>query len=113
MTGRLLLTIALALSILGVSGLLQLESGKMEDFHVGVPVSNPDVPNAIPNKYNVVYNKTFTDDDIEGYETDVIKTIAKRNLGKRSFLTWKLLSTTVKSFRLVRGAPCGSRPTTS
>lgn len=99
MAGRLLTCLTLAFSALGVSGLPQT-SNKNDGFYIGVPVANPDVANPIPNKYIVVYNDTFSNDDIDGYETKVIKTIAKRNLGKRSPLTGKLLSTGVKSFKV-------------
>jgi subtilisin family serine protease len=98
MAGRLLTTLTLALAALGVSGLP--ESSKSEGFYIGVPIANPDVQNGIPHKYIVVYNNTFSDDAIGAHEATVIKTIAKRNRGKRSPFTGKLLSTSVKSFQV-------------
>ncbi|KAL2258709.1 hypothetical protein VTK26DRAFT_7874 [Humicola hyalothermophila] len=102
MAGRLLLSLTLALSALGVGVSGYPESSKRDGFFLGVPISNPDVPNPIPHKYIVVYNDTFSDDDIEGYETTVIKTVSKRNIGKRSPLTGKLLSTSIQSFKVGR-----------
>lgn len=98
MAGRLLTTLVFALGVLGVAGLP--ESSKRDGFYLGVPISNPDVQNGIPHKYIVVYNNTFSDDDIVAHEATVIKTIAKRNMGKRSPFTGRLLSTSVKSFQV-------------
>lgn len=99
MAGRLLASLALALSALGVSGLPQA-STKEDGFYMGVPISNPDVVNGIPHKYIVVYNDTFGEDAIMAHEATVVKSIAKRNMGKRSPFTGKLLSTSVKSFQV-------------
>jgi subtilisin family serine protease len=98
MAGRLLVCFTLALSALGVSGIPTSASNKTEPF-IGLPISNPGDPNAIPNRYIVVYNNTFNDDDIDLHETSVIKTIAKRNIAKRS-MTGKLLSTTVDTYKI-------------
>ena len=97
MAGRLLVCFTLALSALGVSG-LPTSSNKTEPY-IGVPIVNPGILNAIPNRYIVVYNNTFNDDDIDLHETSVIKTIAKRNIAKRS-MTGKLLSTTVDTYKI-------------
>lgn len=94
MAGRVLLCFTLALSALGVSG---APTTKTE--YMGIPISNPGIPNAIPNRYIVVYNNTFNDDDIDVHEKSVIQTIAKRNIAKRSW-TGKLLSTTVDTYRI-------------
>ncbi|KAK4153342.1 serine protease [Chaetomidium leptoderma] len=99
MAGRMLLSLTVALSAaLCVSGLPS--SSKTESSFIGVPISNPDDPNLIPNKYIVVYNNTFSNDDIQAHETSVIKTIAKRNLAKRSSMTGKLLSTAVDTIQI-------------
>lgn len=98
MAGRLLTSLTLALSFLGVSGLPQ--SSKREGFYLGVPISNPDAQNTIPHRYIVVYNDTFSDDDVAAHEETVIKTIAKRNIGKRSPLTGQLLSTMVNTYKV-------------
>lgn len=99
MAGRLLLCFTTALAALGVSG-LPSSSNKTDGFYIGVPVSNPDVKNGIPHRYIVVYNNTFDDDQIQAHETSVIKTISKRNIGKRSPMTGKLLSTSVNKYRI-------------
>ncbi|KAL2018731.1 hypothetical protein VTK56DRAFT_437 [Thermocarpiscus australiensis] len=98
MAGRLLLKLTLALSALGVSALPDLS--KKDGFYLGVPISNPDVVNAIPHKYIVVYNNSFADEEIDAHQTSILKTISKRNIGKRSPLTGKLLSTAVNTFKV-------------
>ncbi|KAJ4291462.1 hypothetical protein N0V88_006058 [Collariella sp. IMI 366227] len=100
MAGRLLLCLTLALSALGVSGLPQPNTDRTDGFNLGVSIANADVENGIPHRYIVVYNSTFNDDDIDLHETSVIKTIAKRNIGKRSPMTGNLLSASVKTFRI-------------
>jgi hypothetical protein len=96
MAGRLLLSLTVALAALGVSALPASD----KDFYLGVPVINADEPNTIPHKYIVVYNETFNDDDVFAHENAVIKTIAKRNIGKRSPMTGSLLSTRVNTYRI-------------
>jgi hypothetical protein len=96
MAGRLLLSLTVALAALGVSALPAPD----KDFYLGVPVINADAPNTIPHKYIVVYNNTFNDDDVFAHENAVIKTIAKRNIGKRSPMTGSLLSTRVNTYRI-------------
>ncbi|KAL1837147.1 hypothetical protein VTJ49DRAFT_4212 [Mycothermus thermophilus] len=102
MAGRLLLCFTTALAALGVSGHpASIDArAKADGFYLGVPVSNPGIKNAIPHRYIVVYNNTFDDDAVEAHEAAVIKTIAKRNLSKRSPLTGKTLSTNVKTFKI-------------
>jgi subtilisin family serine protease len=99
MAGRLLVCFTAALAALGVSG-LPTSSNKTDGFYIGVPISNPNEQNPIPHRFIVVYNNTFNDDDIEAHETSVIKTIAKRNIAKRSPMTGNLLSTSVDTFRI-------------
>ncbi|KAK4098653.1 subtilisin-like protein [Parathielavia hyrcaniae] len=103
MAGRLLTCLTLALGALGVSGLpTSSDTTDSGGFYLGVPISNPDTKNAIPHRYIVVYNNTFNDDEVEAHETSVIKTIARRNIGKRSPMTGKLLSTSVNTYRIGR-----------
>ncbi len=83
-----------ALSASLVSG----RSVRTHDF-LGVPVTNYDATDIIPNRYIVVYNKTFSDDIIEAHQSKVITTVRKRNLGKRGF-TGHLLSTDVQTFKM-------------
>ncbi|KAK3690144.1 serine protease [Podospora appendiculata] len=99
MAGRLIFTAAFVLSILGVSARPSPDPVK-SDFFIGVPVANPDITNAIPHKYIVVYNNTFADDIVDLHEASIIKSIAKRNIGKRSPLTGNLLSTVVNQFKM-------------
>ncbi|KAK4246495.1 serine protease [Corynascus novoguineensis] len=97
MAGRLLYCFTVALAALGVPAAPAPETTGRP--YIGVPISNPGVANAIPNRYIVVYNNTFNDDDIDVHQNSVIKTIAKRNIAKRS-VTGKLLSTTVNTFKI-------------
>lgn len=66
---------------------------------LGIPISNPDAKNIIPNRYIVVYNNTFGDDVINAKEASFINAVKKRNLNKRGLLG-KLLSTEVNSFSM-------------
>ncbi|TDZ51536.1 Alkaline protease 1 [Colletotrichum trifolii] len=66
---------------------------------MGVPISNLDALNLIPNKYIVVYNNTFDDDAIDMKQQSFITAIKKRNIGKRG-LDGRELSTSVKSFKM-------------
>ncbi|KAL2169109.1 hypothetical protein VTG60DRAFT_6436 [Thermothelomyces hinnuleus] len=97
MAGRLLLCLTAALSALRVSAAPAPDASGRP--FLGVPVSNPGIANAIPNRYIVVYNNTFNDEDIDLHQSSVIKTIAKRNIAKRS-VTGKLLSTTVNTYKI-------------
>mgnify|MGYP001179419977 FL=1 len=105
MAGRLLTALTFALSVLGVTAApapepARIKSSTTGKTYLGIPISNPDVRNPVPNRYIVVYNNTFSDEEVEAHETMVIKTIAKRNLGKRSPHTGKFLSTAVKTFKV-------------
>ncbi|KAL7620620.1 hypothetical protein AAE478_009615 [Parahypoxylon ruwenzoriense] len=66
---------------------------------LGVFVSNPEATDVVPNSYIVVYNKNFTDDEIDAHETSVKIAVKKRNLGKRG-LNGRLLSTRVRTFAM-------------
>ncbi|TDZ13392.1 Alkaline protease 1 [Colletotrichum spinosum] len=66
---------------------------------MGVPISNLDALNLIPNKYIVVYNNTYDDDAIDMKQQSFITAIKKRNIGKRG-LDGRELSTSVKSFKM-------------
>ncbi|KAK0714235.1 peptidase S8/S53 domain-containing protein [Apiosordaria backusii] len=100
MAGRLLLSLSVALSALGVSAAPATTFTKSEGFYIGVPISNPDAENLIPHKFIVVYNNTFSDDEVFAHESSIAKVIAKRNIGKRSPLTNKILSTAVETFQI-------------
>ncbi|KAI1077605.1 subtilisin-like protein [Whalleya microplaca] len=62
-------------------------------------VSNPNATNVVPNSYIVVYNKNFTDDDIDAHQASIKTAVKKRNLGKRG-LTGQPLSTKVRTFAM-------------
>lgn len=66
---------------------------------MGVPISNLDALDLIPNKYIVVYNNTFDDDAIDMKQQSFITSIKKRNIGKRA-LDGRQLSTSTKSFKM-------------
>jgi hypothetical protein len=99
MAGRLVTSFTVLLSGLGV---VFAAPRKGDDFFLGVPVSNPDIANAIPHKFIVVYNNTFDDDIINAHEASITAKIARRNIGKRSPMTGNLLSTLVKPYAMGR-----------
>ncbi|KAK4229213.1 subtilisin-like protease 6 [Podospora fimiseda] len=98
MAGRLLLSLSFALSALGAA----LPTDRKSDGfgHLGLPVTNFNAKGTIPHKYIVVYHNNFTDEAVEEHETKIMKTVAKRNLGKRSPHTGRLLSTKVNTFKI-------------
>jgi subtilisin family serine protease len=65
----------------------------------GLPISNPDALNIIPNSYIVVYNSSFDDEAITKSQSIFSAAIKKRNLRKRGFLG-HILSTEVKTFSM-------------
>ncbi|KAK1676473.1 subtilase [Colletotrichum godetiae] len=66
---------------------------------MGVPISNLNAANLIPNKYIVVYNNTFDDDAISSKMSSFAASIKKRNIGKRS-LDGRSLSTSTRNFKM-------------
>ncbi|KAI0445863.1 subtilase [Xylaria telfairii] len=96
-----------------LTGLLSLAplgtlAGPLRNFNTdSVPkvsafISNPDAKNIVPNSYIVVYNGTFTSDDIDAQEASIRTSIQKRNLNKRG-TDGQLLSTRVRSFSMSNG----------
>lgn len=71
-----------------------------EDTFLGVPIMNAEAKNTIANKYIVVYNETFDDDIVLAHEAKWIATMKKRNLGKRSPIDNRFLSTNVHTFNI-------------
>jgi subtilisin family serine protease len=69
-------------------------------YYLGVPVSNPDAKDVVPNKYLVVYNNTVSDNAVKSHQSSIINTISKRNIGKRSPVDGRRLSTQVKTFSI-------------
>ncbi|KAM7191134.1 Peptidase S8/S53 domain containing protein [Naviculisporaceae sp. PSN 640] len=96
MAGRLLVAATFALSLLGV---VDARPGRKGNY-IGIAVANPDVQNAIPHKYIVVYNNTYQDDEIEAHQLSIMHTIKKRNYQTYGEKTGKLLSTHVNQIRL-------------
>ncbi len=96
MAGRLLLSVTLLLSGWGVSAAPK----KGDDFFLGLPIANFDAPDLIPHNFIVVYKKNFTEDRILAHEANIMATIAKRNIGKRSPITGRQLSTGVRTVTL-------------
>lgn len=74
-------------------------TGMSAGSFLGVPISNVDATNIVPNAYIVVYNKTFSDDVIDAHQLSIESSIKKRNIGKRG-LRGKLLSTQVRTFAM-------------
>lgn len=66
---------------------------------MGVPISNLNAADLIPNKYIVVYNNTFDDDAITSKMSSFAASIKKRNIGKRS-LDGRSLSTSTRNFKM-------------
>ncbi|OHE99898.1 subtilase [Colletotrichum orchidophilum] len=66
---------------------------------MGVPISNLNAADLIPNKYIVVYNNTFDDDAITSKMSSFSAAIKKRNIGKRS-LDGRALSTSTRHFKM-------------
>lgn len=66
---------------------------------MGVFVSNPDAKDVVPNSYIVVYNKNFTDTEIDQHQASIKVAVKKRNLGKRG-VSGQLLSTRVRTFAM-------------
>ncbi|OLN92804.1 Alkaline protease 1-like protein 1 [Colletotrichum chlorophyti] len=89
-----LLPTALAVP-LGLGGSSNTDSGTF----MGVPISNLNAADLIPNKYIVVYNNTFDDDAIESKMSSFAAAIKKRNIGKRS-LDGRALSTSTRNFKM-------------
>lgn len=66
---------------------------------LGLPISNPDALDIIPNRYIVVYNDTFDDDAVTSNIASFSAAVKKRNIGKRG-LVGNMLSTEVHSLKM-------------
>ncbi|KAI1433488.1 protease [Xylaria sp. CBS 124048] len=65
-------------------------------------ISNPAAKTIVPNSYIVVYNKTFSHEDIDAHESCIRVALQKRNhLNKRA--GGQLLSTRIRSFSMANG----------
>ncbi|KAK0713890.1 serine protease [Lasiosphaeria miniovina] len=96
MAGRLLASVVFGVCVFGVSAAPSPFKGE----YIGVPVSNPDIAQAIPHCYIVVYNSTFDQNVVQQHQASVIKSIAKRNIGRRGERSGNLLSTSVRTFKI-------------
>ncbi|KAI1384007.1 subtilisin-like protein [Hypoxylon trugodes] len=96
-----ILTTLLALTPLGtVATPLNLWRPSAEaNTALGVPVSNVEATDVVPNSYIVVYHNNATDDDVFSHQASIKIAIKKRNLGKRG-LNGQLLSTRVRTFAM-------------
>ncbi|KAI0517107.1 subtilase [Xylaria bambusicola] len=65
-------------------------------------ISNPEAKNIVPNSYIVVYNSTFSKEDIDAQEESIRATVAKRNLNKRGTIG-QVLSSSIRSFAMPSG----------
>ncbi|GKT65022.1 subtilisin-like protease [Colletotrichum tofieldiae] len=79
----------------GLTGAAVNDSGSF----MGIPISNLNANDLIPNKYIVVYNSSFDDDAITSKMSSFAATIKKRNIGKRS-LDGRSLSTSTRNFKM-------------
>ncbi|KAH8682527.1 peptidase S8/S53 domain-containing protein [Xylariales sp. PMI_506] len=67
--------------------------------YAGLPISNPEAKNVVPNSYIVVYNSSYSTDEIDAHQVKITSAIQKRNLNKRG-LTGSFLSTSVRTFAM-------------
>ncbi|KAH8887328.1 subtilisin-like protein [Thozetella sp. PMI_491] len=100
MASRILLSLVAFVSLFLFAAALPSPDPRKGDFFLGVPISNPDAAELIPNRYIVVYNTNATSDAITAHQNSVIKAVAKRNIGKRSPTSGRLLSTKVDTFAM-------------
>lgn len=95
-----LLTSLLALVPLAAAAPLDLPTNLPDTIRSGgLPISNPEAKDIIPNRYIVVYNNTFDDDTINAKQASFLAAVKKRNLGKRSW-TGRILSTEIHSYKM-------------
>ncbi|KXJ91301.1 peptidase S8/S53 domain-containing protein [Microdochium bolleyi] len=71
-------------------------------------ISNPEAANIIPNRYIVVYNTSFSEDEIAATEFSISSLIAKRNLGKRS-LDGRQMSGFMSTMKFTSASGTGAR----
>jgi subtilisin family serine protease len=95
----LLATAAVASPVPDTTTVTKVNSSSSDTF-MGLPISNPDATNVVPNAYIVVYNKTFSQTSIDAHMSKISAMVAKRNLGRRSEVSGKLLSTSVRQFSM-------------
>lgn len=96
------LSAALLLPLLAIAAPAPIPSPapRRGDRFLGVPIANPDARDIIPNKFIVVYNSTFSSDEIDAHQAKVMTTVAKRNVGKRSPIDNRWLSTSVNAIKI-------------
>jgi len=66
---------------------------------IGVPISNPDAKDLIPNSYIVVYNSSASDAIVAAHQAKFMDKVAKRNIGKRA-LDGRPLAMTGRQFQV-------------
>ncbi|KAJ4420249.1 hypothetical protein N0V82_004460 [Gnomoniopsis sp. IMI 355080] len=71
-----------------------------EVWGLGVPIKNADVVDIIPNSYIVVYNDSCPDAMVAEHQAKWVKTLATRNIGKRSPIDNRQISTQVQTFSI-------------
>lgn len=74
-------------------------SSLIKRTNIKLPITNPDAPDMIPNRYIVVYNSSFSSAAIDAKMTSFSAAIQKRNLHKRA-LDGRTLSTEILSFKM-------------
>lgn len=63
---------------------IQIQSRQANGTGTGVPVSNTEASNVIPNKYIVVYNTNATDAAIQTHQASILSALRKRSLLSRA-----------------------------
>lgn len=66
----------------------------------GVPITNGDARDIIPNSYIVVYNNTCDDNMVAAHQAKWVQAMARRNLGKRSPVDNRFYSTAVHTYTI-------------
>lgn len=95
----ILVAIAAGFPTLGDSASPQIKT-QDASLSLGVPIKNADVKDIIPNSYIVVYNDSCPDSMVAAHQAKWVKTLAQRNIGKRSSVDGRDFSTQVQTFSI-------------
>lgn len=95
-----LLLLLLTLLAGQVTGAPTLEPIGQPSKGLHFPISNPHSEHIIPNKYIVVYGVDIDHDKVAAHQAHWATTLAERNIGKRSLVDNRPLSTSVKTFSI-------------
>ena len=88
---------ALLLFLLPITALAQRLGG---GNFLGLPIRNSEAKDTVPDRYIVVWNDTYTAEEIDSKQSLMTAEIRKRNVNKRSEISGALLSSDVHSYRI-------------